>query len=207
MVQVKELIKEGLACLGIEHCASAGERLVSYVAELERWNRKVNLTGLRDRRRIVCDLVYDAFFLHTRIGARRTILDLGSGSGVLAIPLAVLNPDTRVFSIDKSLRKVDFQKHVKRLLCLSLLEPIHARAADVPPLGVEALVAKAFGPTPAVLAEGERHLAEGGLAFVVKGRAEQPAGGHPGFLLEATEHYALPKSDRHYQLFVYKKVP
>ena len=64
---------------------------------------------------------------------------------------------------------------MKRLLGLARLEIVHGRAEDIPPLGVEALIAKAFGPAPAVLVKGGRHLREGGSAFLVKGKGERLA--------------------------------
>ena len=165
----------------------------------------MNLVGVKEGGQIVGDLVYDAFFLHTRITGFDSLLDLGSGSGVVSIPLAILNPDKQIFSLDKTLKKILFQKAVKRLLGLAGLEIVHGRAEDIPPLGVEALVAKAFGPAPAVLVKGGRHLREGGSALLVKGKGAE-ASAQAGFLLEKVERYRLPRSDKAYQLFVYKKV-
>src|SRR5208283_3521766 len=125
---------------------------------------------------------------------------------VVSVPLAILNPTKRVFSVDKSLKKTQFQRHVKRLLGLGGLEIIRGRIEDVSPLHVEALVAKAFGPTSSILAKGGRHLAAGGSAFIVKGRSEGPSSEHRGFLLEKVVPYSLPKGDKTYQLFIYKKV-
>jgi 16S rRNA (guanine527-N7)-methyltransferase len=116
-----------------------------------------------------------------------------------------LNPDKQIFSLDKAMKKILFQKHVRRLLGLAGLEIVHGRAEDIPPLGVEALIAKAFGPAPAVLVKGGRHLREGGSAFLVKGKGAQSSA-QAGFLLEKAERYCLPGSDKAYRLFIYKKV-
>ncbi len=206
MERLEGLMGEGLAFFGIGCDATTARRLLSFVEELGRWNRTMNLVGLKEGGQIVGDLVYDAFFLHTRVAGFDSVLDLGSGAGVVSIPLAILNPDKQIFSLDKALKKVLFQRHMKRLLGLARLEIVHGRVEDIPPLGADALVAKAFGPASAVLLKGGRHLREGGSALLVKGKGEK-ASLHPGFLLEKAESYRLPRSDKAYQLFVYKKVP
>ncbi len=191
---------------GSSGTAETVARLASYVCELERWGRTMNLIGPKEAGRIVTGLVYDAFFIRSRIPDDGSLLDLGSGSGVVAVPLAVLDPKRSIFSMEKTLKKVLFQRHVKRLLGLDRLQIVHKRAEEAAPLGVDLLVAKAFGPAAAVLDKGGRHLVAGGLAFLVRGKGEKPAG-RPGFLLERAESYSLPGSAGAYQLFVYKKVP
>ncbi len=176
MERLQGLIEEGLAFFNIGYDTATVRLLVSYVEELGRWNRTMNLVGLKEGGQIVGNLVYDTFFLHTQITGLNSLLDLGSGSGVVAIPLAILNPDKQVFSLDKTLKKVLFQKAMKRLLGLVRLEIVHGRAEEIPPLGVEALVAKAFGPASAVLVKGGRHLREGGSALLVKGQGRRGVG-------------------------------
>ncbi len=205
MGRLEGLIEEGLAFFNIGYDPTMVRHLLSYVEELGRWNRTMNLVGFKEGGQIVGNLVYDAFFLHTRVGGAKTILDLGSGAGVVSVPLAVLNPDKRIYSLDKAVKKTLFQRHVKRLLGLARLEIIHGRAEDIAPLGVEALIVKAFGPAHAALVKGGSHLREGGSALLVKGRGEE-ASSQAGFLLERVERYCLPKSDKAYQLFIYKKV-
>lgn len=155
MEGLRELIAEGFACFGIERDGETVARLASYVCELERWGRTMNLTGPKEAGRIVTGLVYDAFFIRSRIPDEGSLLDLGSGAGVVAVPLAVLDPKRSIFSMEKTLKKVLFQRHVKRLLGLDRLQIVHKRAEEAAPLGVDLLVAKAFGPAAAVLDKGE----------------------------------------------------
>ena len=67
MEGLRELIAEGFACFGIERDGETVARLASYVCELERWGRTMNLTGPKEAGRIVTGLVYDAFFIRSRI--------------------------------------------------------------------------------------------------------------------------------------------
>ena len=202
----RDLIAKGLAAFGIEGSEETVSLLASYIDELERWGRTMNLVGLKEGGRIVEGLLYDAFFIRSRLPGAGSLLDLGSGSGVVAIPLAVLDPGRDIYSVDKTFKKVLFQRHIKRLLGLKGLQVVHGRAEDISPLSTDLLVAKAFGPAAEVLDKGGRHLVGGGRAFLVRGKDEKPTD-HAGFTLEKDEIYSLPGHSPAYRLFVYKKVP
>ena len=106
MEKLQALIEEGLLFFGIGRDATTTDRLVRYVEDLGRWNRTMNLVGLKESQRIVIDLLYDAFFLHTRVAGLNCLLDLGSGAGIVSIPLAILNPGTQIVSLDSNLKKI-----------------------------------------------------------------------------------------------------
>jgi 16S rRNA (guanine527-N7)-methyltransferase len=205
MQEVRDFIEEGLLHLGISLDERGLENIVSYVGYLDRWNERMNLVGLKGSEAVVRRLIYDAFFLYTCIGSCHRVLEIGSGAGVVAIPLAILGRSMAIVSLEKSLKKVQFQRHVRRLLDLGNLEILHGRIEDMAPLGADLLLAKAFGSASDILAKGGRHLREGGSAMLVKGTSERPLE-KEGFVLEEVRAYRLPRGHRDYQLFVYKKV-
>ncbi len=174
MQEVRDFIEEGLLHLGISFDERGLENIVSYVGYLDRWNERMNLVGLKGSEAVVRRLIYDAFFLYTCIGSCRRVLEIGSGAGVVAIPLAILGRSMAIVSVEKSLKKVQFQRHVRRLLDLGNLEILHGRIEDMAPLGADLLLAKAFGSASDILAKGGRHLREGGSAMLVKGTSERP---------------------------------
>ncbi len=201
---VKEMIIRGLTSFNITSAPEAVDDLVYYVGELMRWNDRINLVGLKGVRAVVTELLYDAFFLHGYVKRRGRILDLGSGSGVLAIPLKILDPEMESYSIDSSLRKIQFQRHIKRGLSLEGFVPVHDRIEHVEPLGADCLVAKAFGTIPQILEKGCPHMKEGARAFMLKGNSEDSAE-VPGFNLEKFIPYSLPGTEKRYRLFIYRK--
>jgi 16S rRNA (guanine527-N7)-methyltransferase len=203
------LSKSVSSALAAFHASTSDRQIecfISYIDELVRWNRSINLTGLESKEAIVGDLILDALFLHTILPRGKEILDLGSGSGILAVPLSILDPESHVISLDKSLKKIQFQRHVKRLLDLQRLEPVHARAEDLPPLGCDVVVAKAFGSVHLILTLGGRHLCQGGQVFMVRGSGEK-APAEEEYVLENSDFYSHTKCGKTYRLFVYKKVP
>jgi 16S rRNA (guanine527-N7)-methyltransferase len=199
------MIQESLRFFRIETDPRTNDLLSFYVQELEKWNRRMNLTGLVRIEEIVRDLVSDAFFLHTIIPSG-VVLDLGSGAGVLAVPLAVLNRSRAVRSVDKSLKRIQFQRHIRRSLSLSNLDVFLGRAENLEPLRADILVAKAFGSVPNVLKIGGGHLVRSASAFLVRGGRETPPQEEAGFELTSVRRYQLPGSSKAYQLFIYKKV-
>lgn len=202
--RLDDRIEQGLCHLGITFTENMLRDLRYYAAELERWNRRMNLVGLKDVDSIITDLIYDAFFLYQYVKESRGLVDIGSGAGILAIPLKIVVPDMRVFAVDKSLRKIQFQSHIKRILQLKDFTPIHSRVEEIDALGTECLVAKAFGAVDAILEKGGRHLRDGGRAYLLKGRSEV-APEVQGFALECSVPYRLPVSEKHYRLLVYRK--
>ncbi|MCX5808129.1 MAG: class I SAM-dependent methyltransferase, partial [Proteobacteria bacterium] len=52
-------------------------KLCFYVEELGKWNEHINLTGMKSLSSIVEILLYDAFFMFSRVKESRAILDMG----------------------------------------------------------------------------------------------------------------------------------
>jgi 16S rRNA (guanine527-N7)-methyltransferase len=202
----EELVRRGLLAFEIPADPSQVAAIATFIGELERWNRRINLVGLKSTPAIVKELIYDTLFLFTRIGKTASLLDLGSGAGVVAVPVSILDPGRHVYSLDKNLKKVQFQRHVKRLLNLSQLELVYGRVEEIPALHVDCLVAKAFGPVTGILQKAARHLEGGAYAYLVRGKSDKSPV-PDGFSLENAEHYDLPGTNKEYQLLVYKKVP
>lgn len=200
------LIRKGLEELGFQEGEESAIRDLSfYAAELERWNRKMNLTGKQTGEAIVSDLLYDAFFVFCQIRNTKSVLDMGSGAGILSVCFAILNRGLHVVSVDASTKKIQFQRHIKRALGLDNIRLCPSRIENLEPQGVDAVVAKAFGPTEDVLRKAARHLSPNGEIFLVKGKSE-PETEFPGFALKAAVRYRLSGSAKEFKLITYKKV-
>lgn len=95
-----------------------------------RWNARVNLT------RIIAPLEVARFhYAESIFGARfieevRTVLDIGSGAGFPAIPLAIMRPDLEVTALEANQKKSLFLKEVKDELGLANLGIVTARLEE-----------------------------------------------------------------------------
>jgi 16S rRNA (guanine527-N7)-methyltransferase len=205
MMKTEKNIREGLAHFYIDYDETALRGLLFYMEELMRWNKKINLTGMQNMERAIQELLYDAFFLKGHIKDDQSILDLGSGAGILAIPLSIIGTNVDVYSIDKSLRKIQFQRHIKRMLHLDRFTPMHGRSEEIAPLGADSLIVKAFGSIAQILEKGGGHIRRGGRALILKGEKEKTVE-CKDFILEHAIPYELPVISKLYKLFIYKKV-
>ena len=203
-MELEKMVQEGLQFFSISHNEKTVNNLSFYVRELNKWNEHMNLTGLKEMGRVVRELLYDAFFLYSRMEGIKSVLDLGSGAGILGIPLKILDENLEVFSVDKSMKKIQFQRHVRRIIPLKGFKPIHSRSEALEPLDVDALIVKGFGTIDGILEKGGVHIKSGGCALILKGKTDEPAG-YQGFELEKAIPYSLPGSDKAYRFFVYRK--
>ena len=87
------------------------ERFERLLDELERWNRKVNLTAVRDREQMVTLHLEDSLAVRPLLQGKR-ILDVGTGAGFPGLPLAIAEPDRDFTLLDSNNKKIMFVQHV-----------------------------------------------------------------------------------------------
>lgn len=201
----KRLIKDSLDHFHVPASEEELAKLTRFIEELARWNRTVNLVGITSIDLICAELLADAFFLYTFIADGRRVIDLGSGSGIVGIPFAILDRSLEICSVDSNLKKIQFQRHIRRSMGIHNFLPIRGRVEVIDPLKGDRLVAKAYGTSEAILAAADRHLVEGGLVCMVKGRTENGIS-RRGYSIERSVDYALPGTTKGYRLLVYKKI-
>lgn len=195
-------IKKGLDFYRIPYDKETISRLCIYLQELKKWNDHINLTGFKELRQIIRELIYDAFFVFAFIANDSSMLDMGSGAGVISIPSAIINSRIKVFSIDSNSKKINFQRHIRRLLRLERFSPIHIRLESIKDIEVDTVIAKGFGGIEDILCKGAGLIKKGGKILMLRGRHEEPVK-YPGFNLTDNILYTLPYSSKTYRLFIY----
>lgn len=107
-----------------------GVVIEKYLDMLFTYNKKMNLTGLDDRRRSWHELIGPAlgFYRHTREAG--DIVDIGSGNGIPGIIIAIMNKEKKVTLIESRKNKAAFLREVKYQLGLSC-EIIDDRAENI----------------------------------------------------------------------------
>ena len=153
----------------------AREKLGAYIGLLAKWNRTYNLTAIREPDRMVTHHVLDALAVlpHLQGGTTRStlsVLDVGSGGGVPAIPLAIARPAWRVVALDSSHKKGAFLQQAAIELKLPNLEAVTARVEDYRPAApFDIVISRAFSDLATFAASSACHLAEGGRLVAMKG--------------------------------------
>jgi 16S rRNA (guanine527-N7)-methyltransferase len=112
-----------------------GAQLEAYYRLLTTWNEKINLTGLNLAelapealdRLLVEPLVAAS---HVRPGVR-SMLDIGSGGGSPAIPLALALPDVGLLMVEAKTRKSVFLREALRALGLTRGDVVTSRFEEL----------------------------------------------------------------------------
>ncbi len=94
-----------------------------YLAELLKWNRRFNLTGIKDPRRIQIKNFQDSMAVSKLISTKNvSVVDIGSGAGFPGFVLKIVKPQFHFHLIEPSNHRYNFLCHLKRLLKLEGLD-------------------------------------------------------------------------------------
>ena len=168
-------LDEGLAALRIPATAAQKAGLMDFLALLAKWNRVYNLTSVREPRDMLSVHLLDSLSMLPLVDEHDdgALLDVGSGAGLPAIPLAIMRPRP-VWSVDAVAKKISFQLQAKGSLALTNLHPVHGRIEAVDIGAVPRLiVSRAFAEIARMLASVERLAGAGTTVIAMKGVVPQ----------------------------------
>lgn len=126
----KTLVTKGLNELSIEPDEKHIENLYIYFTELKKWNKQINLTAIRDDEEIILRLLLPSFCLYPYLKDKQSFIDVGSGSGIPAIPLKIFLPHLKLTLIESRDKKTNFIKHIIRTLKLKDTIALNKRAEE-----------------------------------------------------------------------------
>ena len=163
------LLAQGIASMGLAVSDEAQQKLLDYLALLQKWNKVYNLTAVRDPLEMVTLHLLDSLSVLPYVNSNN-ILDVGSGGGLPGIVLAICKPKLQVTTIDTVQKKVIFMRQVKGELGLDNLTPVHARVENFKPdVPFEIVISRAFSEI-ALFVQLTKHLiAENGQWLAMKG--------------------------------------
>ena len=108
-----------------------GPKVQQYAQLLLEWNRSINLTGARTLEQVEA-LVADAGAMVTASWTGITsVVDIGSGGGLPAVPLAVAMPKVQFTLLEANARKCAFLEHVAGRLGLTNVVVVAGRAEEL----------------------------------------------------------------------------
>jgi 16S rRNA (guanine(527)-N(7))-methyltransferase RsmG len=110
--------------------AEAGDRLLRYLRLLEKWNARMNLTSRTDWEGLG-PMFEEAVWAAGQYGAAaHRHLDIGSGAGFPALPMAALRPEMRLDLLEPRARRAVFLEIAARELGLREARVHEARLGD-----------------------------------------------------------------------------
>jgi len=138
------ILQQGIAAAALPISGQVQQKLLGYLALMQKWNKVHNLTAVRDADEMVTLHLLDSLVVLPHIDAKH-LLDVGSGAGLPGIPLAICLPDLQVTVIDSNSKKVSFMRQAKAELGITNLEVLDGRVEEIAPARrFEIIISRAF---------------------------------------------------------------
>ena len=170
-------LRSGAQVLGLSLSDEQIQRLLDYMALIQKWNKVYNLTALRDPADMLTHHLLDSLTAiaplarHTQ-GQPVNVLDVGSGGGLPGVVLAICMPELNVTCVDTVAKKAAFVQQVAVSLKLANLHGLHARVESLTD-PYQVICSRAFASLPDFVNWSRTALAEGGVWMAMKGKHPQ----------------------------------
>jgi 16S rRNA (guanine527-N7)-methyltransferase len=149
--EARELLAAGFGELSLSVAVPQLDSLWKLAGLLEKWAKRINLSGHRTRDEIVRRLILDAAALAAQLPELATLADIGSGAGFPGFPIAILRPECRLTLVESRGRRHHFQREAIRQLGLTNVSAVLGRAEDLEPIPCAAAIGQAVARPPELI--------------------------------------------------------
>ena len=201
------LLAEWAKASGLALSPGQAAQLESYLGALYLANQTMNLTRIPREEAVVKHLI-DSLLPHRLFPIGSSVVDLGTGPGLPAWPLACARPDLKVVAVDSTAKAVEFLRSMP-LAGLSVLlqraeEGVRREAFDV-------ATGRAFAPLGIQLEASAPWVKVGGIVAPYRTAAEEEecrafVHGQLGLELEDLIHLDLPGGAGRRLFPIYRKI-
>jgi 16S rRNA (guanine527-N7)-methyltransferase len=197
-----QILADGLARLNISLPAATQQKLLDYVALVQKWNKVYNLTAVREADKMLTHHLLDSLAVVPHVVTAKTILDVGSGAGLPGIPLALALPGASVTLLDSNHKKAAFLNQVVIELKLNNVSAVCERVEKYQSKQLfSVVISRAFSDLPEFAALAGALVEPGGTLLAMKGvnPFEEIAQLKGGFKLSGVTPLAVPglEAERH----------
>jgi len=194
-------LEKGVAELGLALGRGGRNKLIQYLALLEKWNQVYNLTAIRGGEKMVSGHLLDCLAVIPYMSGTR-VLDAGSGAGFPGIPLAVARPDIQVALLDSNHKKAAFLRQAVAELQLKNVTVVCERVETWNAVEkFDCIISRAFAEIAEFIALTRHLLAPGGVLAAMKGvyPFEEIERLPPDFRVRQVHAFAVPglEAERH----------
>jgi 16S rRNA (guanine527-N7)-methyltransferase len=209
---IKYAIAQGAADLRCGLPENGAARLADYVALLDKWNARINLTAIRDPAQMVTHHILDCLAIVPEVaqltqGQPLRVADVGSGAGLPGLVLALAQPQLQITCIDTVEKKGAF---VQQAIGLLGLKNAHAMAARVETVQerFDVVTCRAFAALAEIVQLSGHLLPPDGLLLAMKGpKVQEEAQALPtGWLFLGAIPLQVPGLKEERNLAVVRKV-
>jgi 16S rRNA (guanine527-N7)-methyltransferase len=172
------LLALGIGGLGLNLSNNNIADLELFLEEMSRWNQVHNLTAIEGQQDSIRLHLIDSIAVLPVLrkfleGPNPKIADLGSGGGLPAIPIAIVQADWRLTLIEAVRKKTAFLQHVRGKLKLKNIDVLSDRVENVAVQQngqFDAVISRAFTNLARFLELSLPLLKPNGLVFAMKAR-------------------------------------
>ena len=123
------LLKQGIEELGLSASESQIELMDQYAEALIEKNKVMNLTRITEPEKILTDHFLDSLttLLADTPKDGDLFLDIGTGAGFPGVPIAIMNPNSKIVMLDSTAKKINFVKETCQNLSISNVDFLTGR--------------------------------------------------------------------------------
>src|SRR6202789_2828886 len=123
-------LKDLLLTAGLQQLDDeAAHKFEAYLSLFVRWNKKLNLSSVRDEEGILSRHFVESIAVAQSLPSEiATLLDFGSGAGLPGIPIALCRPRIAVTLAESQVKKAAFLQEAVRVL--GITAKVHADRAE-----------------------------------------------------------------------------
>ena len=153
-------IQKQSALFGLSFDAAAASSLALYLAELDLWRKRTNLTGPLSPEELVAHAL-ESVFGQQLIAHGARVVDIGSGAGLPGIPLALARPDLSMTLLEPRGKRAAFLQHAVRKVPVGNARVEKARASELDEASFDGATVRAVGDLPELFGRAEFLKPEG----------------------------------------------
>lgn len=157
---------------GIDLSPQKKELFLSYLSLLLWWNRKINLTSVKDLNLLVRRHFLDSIAIVPYLTPTGRLMDVGSGAGFPGLPLKIVLPAKEVVLLEARRKRANFLRELIRRLNIEGVRIIERRLEDLEPKEIglfDDVVTRAFGATDLFLRLSSPLLSPMGRSLLLHG--------------------------------------
>jgi 16S rRNA (guanine527-N7)-methyltransferase len=167
--EFRDLLETRAPAFGLALAHAAFEKLSRFLAELDVARRRTNLTGPLSTQELV-DHALESALGERLVPQRAELIDIGSGAGFPAVPIAIVRPDVSVTPVEPRRKRLEFLKEVSRQVGLENVFAHETSVTNLVRSSADVATARAVGRIDEVLGEAP-FLKPGGLFLAWTTRA------------------------------------
>lgn len=126
-LNAQEALDAGLKLLPFSVSDEQKALLIQYLELLNHWNSQINLTGIRDPREQVIRHLLDCLAIIPHL-PNGDLADIGSGAGLPALMIAIIQPERTVYAVESIGKKARFIQTASEALGLKNVVVVNDRA-------------------------------------------------------------------------------